>query len=171
MAEYIRPNPPDLQPFVDAAREALQVRHGEWASAARQDAVESMRRLSRWHLVRRGCRVPLYELYFTSMKRTAEKAARDFVAAAAPGMARWAEQPEAELVLRAKGCILPIDVPRAQTDRIILQTLLEPPLEFIQRFEREVAEHIEHLHEAHLRPHLDETIDRIQSSWAEHLRA
>ena len=75
------------------------------------------------------------------------------------------------LVLRAKGCILPIDVPRAQTDRIILQTLLEPPLEFIQRFEREVAEHIEHLHEAHLRPHLDETIERIQSSWAEHLRA
>lgn len=157
---------PDLQSLADRALDDLHARHTKWADAARQDAVESMRRLSRWHLVRRGCRVPFYDLYFVSMRRAAELLARRFIDQAAPVTADWLGLQDAELVLSAKGVMAPLELARGHADLTILQGMWEKRLDYMVRFEAELNGHLEHLYGHHLRPHLGRTIETITATWA-----
>ena len=158
--------PPDVQSLADRAIDDLTKRHIEWADAARQDAIESVRRMSRWHLVRRGCRVPLHDLYFVSMRRAAELLARRFIDQAAPPTAEYLGLQAAELVLAGNGCIEALDPPRAQTDHTVMQGMWEARLDFVMRFEVELNAHLEHLYQDRVRAHLAATIERISGTWA-----
>jgi hypothetical protein len=155
-----------VQSLADRAVDELGERHLEWADAARQDAIESVRRMSRWHLVRRGCRVPVHDLYFVSMRRAAELLARRFIDQAAPPTAAYLGLQDAELVLAGKGCIEALDPPNSQTDLTVSQGLWEPRLDFVVRFEVELNAHLEHLYQDRVRPHLAATIERISGTWA-----
>lgn len=157
---------PDVQSLADRALADLAKRHAQWADAGRQDAIESVRRMSRWHLVRRGCRVPLYDLYFVSMRRSAELLARRFIDQAAPPTAAWLGLQDAELVLAGKGAMAPLDVIRDQADVTIAQGTWEKRLDFLVRFEAELNAHIEHLYRDHVRPHLARNIEAITATWA-----
>lgn len=161
-----RANAPDVQRLVDRTLAAYAGRHKQWGDAARQDAVESVRRMGRWHLVRTGCRVPLYDLYFLSLRRAGDQLARGFINEAALPVADALARSPAQLMLAGKGCIAPFDLPRESVDLVVKQGLFEADLAFAMRFEQEVIERLEWLYAAQLRRHLAETITRITDAWA-----
>jgi hypothetical protein len=157
--------PPDVQALADRALAELAKRHTEWAHAARQDAIESVRRMSRWHVVRRGCRVPIHDLYYVSMRRAVELLARKFVDHAAPPTAAYLGLQAAELVLTGNGCIESPDLPGGATDLLIRRGTWEKPLAYLIRFEAEVSDHLEHLYRDQIRPQLASTINQITAAW------
>lgn len=149
------------------ARSELEARHAAWSQATLQDAIESMRRLGRWHLVRRGCRVPVHDLYCVSMGRQAERLARRFVAQGAASLSAGDPATQAAAVLSGQGCIEGLALGPSQADRVFLQGAFESPVAFLRRFEAELGAHLESLFEQHLASWFDETVDRVCASWTD----
>lgn len=158
--------PPAVQQRADRVLVELSVRHGEWSNATLQDAVESMRRLGRWHLIRRGCRVPVHDLYYVSMRRQAELLARRFVDEAAGPTAAALGVSEAELILAGKGCIEPESLGPGQVDRVLAQRTFEPTVDFLRRFQTELTEHLDALYDQHIRRWLLDTLQRVATTWS-----
>jgi predicted NBD/HSP70 family sugar kinase len=110
--------------------------------------------------------VPLYDLYFLSLRRAGDQLARGFINEAALPVADALARSPAQLMLAGKGCIAPFDLPRESVDLVVKQGLFEADLAFVMRFEQEVIERLEWLYAAQLRRHLAETITRITDAWA-----
>ena len=97
--------PPDIQAAVSSALAELDKRHRAWSDAVRQDAVESAPRLGWWLLVRRGCRIPAFDLYTVPMRRAVDTISRRFIEEGAPQVARHLGKSPASLIMAGKVCI------------------------------------------------------------------
>jgi hypothetical protein len=160
-------SPTALSALLAEARTELQARHDAWSQAMVQDAIESMRRLGRWHLIRRGCRVPVHDLYCVSMWRQAERLARRFVEQGAASLSKGDPAATAEAVLAGQGCIEGLALEPSQVDRVYTQGTFESPVDFLRRFESELCSHVDSLFEQRLSAWFGETLDRVCAAWAE----
>lgn len=151
----------------EEVRADLQARHDSWSKATLQDAIESMRRLGRWHLIRRGCRVPVHDLYCVSMWRQAAQIARRYVEQGAESLAEGDPAAKAEAILSGQGCIEVQALAPSQADRVFVQGAFESPVDFLRRFEAALRDHLDSLFEQHLAAWLSETLDSVASAWAE----
>jgi hypothetical protein len=146
-----------LAAAVDALDPALDHR----LTILSQDATESVRRLSRWDLWRRGVRVPFADLVVSPLSRAVDTATRQLGAAGAgppPG--------QAARILAAQAVWAPFAVARDAVDLVLQRPLLEGELAFRARFDEALRHHAEAVVRPLLRAHLAAHADRVRAAWA-----
>ena len=158
--------PPDIQAIVRATLTSLDERQAAWAEAVRQDAVESIARMSYLHKVRLGVRVPVRDMFVVPMARVAESMTRKFIEQVTPPVALYLGCSASKLTLAGNGCVEDLDISSANADIRLSRGWFEPELDFRVRFERELRAHVSELYTTRVRDHVGSQLEAITQSWA-----
>jgi hypothetical protein len=158
--------PPDIQAIVHATLETLDARQAAWAEAVRQDAVESVARMTYMRKVRQGVRVPVHDMFIVPLARASESLTRKFIEQAAPPVALFLGCSANKLVLTGNGCVEDLDIPASESDIHFSRGWTEPELDFRLRFERDLRGHVSELYGTRVRRHVGHQLESITRSWA-----
>jgi hypothetical protein len=157
--------PPNIQSIVHATLETLDARQAAWAEAVRQDAVESVARMTYMRKVRHGVRVPVHDMFIVPLARASESLTRKFIEQAAPLVALFLGCSANKLILTGNGCVEELDIPSSQSDIYFSRGWTEPELDFRLRFERDLRGHVSELYRSRVRQHVGRQLESITQSW------
>ena len=144
--------------------ELLDKRAPLWEDAMRQDAIESLAKLS-WTQMRRGCRVPVFDLYVIPMRRSVDHLVKQFLEHASVEAAATLGRPVDELKEVGLGCTSKLDLSAADMDITIARDLWEARVTYRVRFEEELQSHTNQVYSTHVRPFLTNQIEAILTAW------
>ena len=144
--------------------ELLDKRAPLWEAAMRQDAIESITKLS-WSQTRRGCRVPVFDLYVIPMRRSAVHLVKQFLEHASVEVAATLGRPVDELKEVGFRCTSKLNLSAEEMDVTIARDFWEARVTYRVRFEEELQTHTNQVYSTHVRPFLTDQIEAILTAW------
>ena len=121
-----------------------------------------------WLLVRRGCRIPAFDLFTVPMRRAVDTISRRFIEEGAPQVARHLGKSPASLIMAGKVCISELVLDSQTSDLVIKRRWNEAEVPWRLRFERTLVEHTTELYRVHIHAHLGRQLEAIAQAWATH---